>query len=204
MSTYFEIAEHQLQEIEDFYLSLGYTQSQAKVLSRSAFDSPVSGTAGLQYCKDWNFYSYCRGNLLDSYNSSWIIGSSWMHSGWSNSAGGGSWGSDSMSDSTVTASAAPISAVQPSIFSTAQTHDAPELQEMNPMSDTEVIFSANVNSASWSYVRNSVKRGRNIDASFVRAEEMINGLTLLYNRARQAMITQELTEISSATLNDKD
>ena len=174
MSTYFEIAEHQLQEIEDFYLSLGYTQSQAKVLSRSAFDSPVSGTAGLQYCKDWNFYSYCRGNLLDSYNSSWMIGSSWMHSGWSNSAGGGSWGSDSMSDSTVTASAAPISAVQPSIFSTAQTHDAPELQEMNPMSDTEVIFSANVNSASWSYVRNMVRLGNQIDPSFVRIEEMVN------------------------------
>ncbi len=59
-------------------------------------------------------------------------------------------------------------------FNTAETHTADELPEMDPMSDTEVIFSANVNSASWSYVRNSVKRGRSIDPSFVRAEELIS------------------------------
>ena len=50
MSTHFEIAKHQLQEIEDFYLTLGYTRSQAKALSRSAFDSSVSGIEGERYC----------------------------------------------------------------------------------------------------------------------------------------------------------
>ena len=34
------------------------------------------------------------------------------------------------------------------------------------------------------------------------ASEMIDKLSLLYNRARQAQITQEITEISSASLND--
>jgi F-type H+-transporting ATPase subunit gamma len=34
------------------------------------------------------------------------------------------------------------------------------------------------------------------------ADEMIGNLSLMYNRARQAQITQELTEISSASLND--
>jgi F-type H+-transporting ATPase subunit gamma len=34
------------------------------------------------------------------------------------------------------------------------------------------------------------------------ANEMIEKLSLLYNRARQAQITQEITEISSASLND--
>ena len=34
-----------------------------------------------------------------------------------------------------------------------------------------------------------------MDSATSNAEEMINGLTLLYNRARQGSITQELTEI---------
>ena len=34
-----------------------------------------------------------------------------------------------------------------------------------------------------------------VEAALRHAEEMINGLSLLYNRARQAMITQEITEV---------
>ena len=34
-----------------------------------------------------------------------------------------------------------------------------------------------------------------MDSATSNAEDMINGLTLLYNRARQGSITQELTEI---------
>ena len=78
--------------------------------------------------------------------------SHWIHNAWCNSMGADSWDSDSTSDSIVTSSSAPIASEQPATFSTAQTHDAPEVPEMNPMSDTEIIFSANVNSASWSYV----------------------------------------------------
>ena len=62
MSKHFEIAKNQLQEIENFYLALGYTQSQAKALSRSAFDSAVSGVEGVQYCDGLNFYSYSFGS----------------------------------------------------------------------------------------------------------------------------------------------
>ena len=173
MSTHFEIAKHQLQEIEDFYLTLGYTRSQAKALSRSAFDSSVSGIEGERYCENWDF-SYRLSSSFNLYNSSWMNGGGWMHGGWANSAGTGSWGSYSASDSVITSSAAPISPEQSATFSTAQTHDAPELPEMNPMSDTEVIFSANVNSVSWSYVRNVARLGKQIDPSFVRIEEMIN------------------------------
>ena len=173
MSTHFEIAKHQLQEIEDFYLTLGYTRSQAKALSRSAFDSSVSGIEGERYCENWDF-SYRLSSSFNLYNSSWMNGGGWMHGGWANSAGTGSWGSYSASDSVITSSTAPISPEQSATFSTVQTHDAPELPEMNPMSDTEVIFSANVNSVSWSYVRNVARLGKQIDPSFVRIEEMIN------------------------------
>ena len=34
-----------------------------------------------------------------------------------------------------------------------------------------------------------------MDSATKNADEMISGLTLKYNRARQAMITQEITEI---------
>ena len=182
MSTHFKIAKQQLQEIENFYLLLGYTKSQAKALSRSAFDSPVSGTNNSKYCKSWDFSyieSICSGSTDAGgawTDDSWInSGSGWMHGGWSNSAGG-SWGIDSASDNVALNSASPISEIPSAAFSTAQTHDAPELPEMNPMSDTEIIFSANVNNASWSYVRNMTRLDRKIDPSFVRIEEMINSV----------------------------
>lgn len=65
---------------------------------------------------------------------------------------------------------------------------------------TGLIYAAVVDS----FASEQAARRTAMESASDNAEEMINGLTLLYNRARQAMITQELTEISSATLNDKD
>ena len=63
---------------------------------------------------------------------------------------------------------------------------------------TGLIYAAVVDS----FASEQAARRTAMESASDNAEKMINGLSLLYNRARQAMITQELTEISSASLND--
>ncbi len=65
---------------------------------------------------------------------------------------------------------------------------------------TGLIFAAVVDS----FASEQAARRTAMESASDNAEEMINNLSLLYNRARQAMITQELTEISSASLNDSN
>ena len=63
---------------------------------------------------------------------------------------------------------------------------------------TGLIYAAVVDS----FASEQAARRTAMESASDNAEEMISNLSLLYNRARQAMITQELTEISSASLND--
>ena len=65
---------------------------------------------------------------------------------------------------------------------------------------TGLIYAAVVDS----FASEQAARRTAMESASDNAEEMINGLSLLYNRARQAMITQELTEISSAGLDDSN
>lgn len=51
-----------------------------------------------------------------------------------------------------------------------------------------------------SYASEQAARRTAMESATDNAGEMIDNLSLLYNRARQAQITQELTEISSATI----
>ena len=63
---------------------------------------------------------------------------------------------------------------------------------------TGLIYAAVVDS----FASEQAARRTAMENASDNAEEMIGNLSLLYNRARQNMITQELTEISSAALND--
>lgn len=62
-----------------------------------------------------------------------------------------------------------------------------------------LIYSAIVDS----YASEQAARRTAMESASDNAGEMIDQLSLLYNRARQAVITQELTEISSASLRDE-
>lgn len=62
-----------------------------------------------------------------------------------------------------------------------------------------LLYSAIVDS----YAAEQAARRTAMESASDNAAEMINQLSLLYNRARQAVITQELTEISSASLRDE-
>lgn len=59
-----------------------------------------------------------------------------------------------------------------------------------------MLYSAVVDS----YASEQAARRTAMESATDNAGEMIDNLSLLYNRARQAQITQELTEISSATI----
>ena len=61
-----------------------------------------------------------------------------------------------------------------------------------------LLYSAIVDS----FASEQAARRAAMESASDNADEMIGNLSLMYNRARQAQITQELTEISSATLND--
>ena len=60
---YVEMCKQQYEEMFDFYLSLGYTEKQAKRLSSSCFgaDIEVSEKSGI-YRADWSFYRRMRRN----------------------------------------------------------------------------------------------------------------------------------------------
>lgn len=61
-----------------------------------------------------------------------------------------------------------------------------------------LLYSAIVDS----FASEQAARRAAMESASDNADEMIENLSLMYNRARQAQITQELTEISSASLND--
>lgn len=61
-----------------------------------------------------------------------------------------------------------------------------------------MVYSAIIDS----YASEQAARRTAMESASDNAEEMIDNLSLLYNRARQAQITQEITEISSASLSD--
>ena len=61
-----------------------------------------------------------------------------------------------------------------------------------------MLYSAIVDS----FASEQAARRTAMESASDNAAEMIENLSLLYNRARQAQITQEITEISSASLND--
>lgn len=60
-----------------------------------------------------------------------------------------------------------------------------------------MLYSAIVDS----YASEQAARRTAMESASDNASEMIDNLSLLYNRARQAQITQEITEISSASIN---
>ena len=61
-----------------------------------------------------------------------------------------------------------------------------------------LLYSAIVDS----FASEQAARRSAMESASDNADEMIANLSLMYNRARQAQITQEITEISSATLNE--
>ena len=59
-------------------------------------------------------------------------------------------------------------------FNTAETEAPKENEKSSPLDETQLIFSANVNTASWQYVNEKISRRQPVSPDFVRIEEIIN------------------------------
>ncbi|MBQ7265957.1 MAG: von Willebrand factor type A domain-containing protein [Firmicutes bacterium] len=177
----------QYDEMKSFYESLGYSKAQSERLSKNVFQYEIRVSEKEPYNESWEFYvrrDYGREEEV-------MPGAGGFFSGVKNMFGGAPVMAASksmamplmkasmvMDDSMVMedAMAAPLPSMPAPEFNTAKTHVSPEIPQVNTQNESAVIFSANVNNASWSYVRNSIKRGRRIDPSFVRVEEIISDL----------------------------
>lgn len=176
---YVEMCKQQYEEMFDFYLSLGYTEKQAKRLSSSCFgaDIEVSEKSGI-YRADWSFYRRMRRN--DDKTNRGFFGIRSMSKS-SRCAEGAVCMDEPLEDmcAPMPVMAAPMmnmkmaEPAEPE-FNTAETNNAPEIEEAGPLDRPQMIFSANVNTASWCYLRDKIKQCQRIDKSFVRIEEIIN------------------------------
>ena len=191
--------QEQYDEMFSFYKKLGYSENQCKKLSESCFGAKIVVSSKERYAEDWEFNrTYLRKPVEDFVQPLYSAAATFMGG---RSMAKSSMPNDSARCMSARAPApvgcpAPVedcavacsepedgayhdvislfNSVKAPEFNTAQTHKAPEIEESTPLDRPQMIFSANVNTASWSYIRNRVLLNRNIDGDFVRIEEIIN------------------------------
>lgn len=188
-----EMCKQQYEEMFDFYLSLGYSEKQAEKLCSSCFGAEiVVPESGVYYRADWSFYRKRRQQPFREQSGfiNSLFGKMSRSSAKNKNA---SFSRSVMVEDACAAMpmmeaqvmAAPLPAMpelqclrempeEAPDFNTAETSNAAEIEESGPLDKPQMIFSANVNSASWSYIRDRVAQSGKIDKSFVRIEEIIN------------------------------
>lgn len=184
---YYAVSKKQYNDMKEFYSKLGYTDKQIKQLTEKCFGAEIRVEKNASYVYNWSFRRrteyekslfessrmlFCRNSAparMTNYYGSMPMAEC-----------------DAMEDGAVMGMAAPVGGAVPTQrsmainssvapeFNTAETHDLPENEVHSPIDKPQLIFSANVNTASWSYLRSKIVRNMPIDKSFVRIEEIIN------------------------------
>ncbi len=183
---YYEIAPKQLEEIRQFYKKLGYSDRQIKRLISRCFGAEIRSAQNMIYRDTWTFYRQqeYRKNPIEAIGSG-RFGAPLMRSATPMMSGAVPEVMEDAVCAPMMSCAAPSMgmALQESAvpsfpqqveFNTAETNDVPENEEQTPLDAPQAIFSANVNTASWSYLRMKISRSHPIDKSFVRIEEILN------------------------------
>lgn len=194
---YISMNKEQYDEMYNFYIKLGYSEKQAKKLSSSCFGAEIKVNEDAFYKSDWTFW-----RTLDAPDEPrGLRGAIGAMFGGARSKSAPPVGAvyEEMADASapVHMKCAPMpmmnmSAAMPMMggampggmsvgmpmpqeqFNSAETHNANEIEEESTLDRPQMIFSANVNTASWSYIRDKVSRHERIDKSFVRIEEILN------------------------------
>lgn len=198
---YYEMSKEQFEEIRQFYITLGYTGQQADKLSKNCFGAEVKVSAREGYHEGWTFYR----NIERTWNP--VFSSKNTRA--KGAAGGAMMGmamcagmpapmvEDSMPAPLMRAVECEEVCAEPSVVplqpDTAETHDVPENEAHSPLDNSQLIFSANVNTASWTYLRNKISHHDRLDPSFVRIEEILNS----YNYDLPAPPKDELFSVSA-------
>ena len=200
---YYKMCKKQFEEMKEFYLGIGYSEKQADKLCSSCFGADIVVDDDIVYSKNWVFRRTMKPRPIpegggffggkkgarNSYPGGMVLEEARMMSPLPPSMAGGP-PVMSAAPMPMAADAFQVTAAVPSFtlenlseasiptdepeWNTAETHNAPEVEEESTLDRPQIIFSANVNTASWSYLRGKIARNKVIDKDFVRIEEIIN------------------------------
>ena len=198
---YYLISGRQAALLRDFYLGLGYNEEQTRRLCSECFGAEIM-TDKNERMRSVNWTPPRRtkgGNSSDGGIFSRMFGgmtsafSSKRSAGRTRAKSSAAMFDDGLGDGYAEARCAPMMAgamapvmaeaeagmpmpmpqAEPE-FNTAETEAPKENERTSPLDESQLIFSANVNTASWGYVSERLSTGKEVDPDFVRIEEIIN------------------------------
>ncbi len=195
--------EQQFAQLCGFYSTLGYSGEQVKKLSENCFGYKVKVGEEERYSPEWSFYPRHEPSEFAPPGGGMgaVMASAAMMGGMMK---GAAMSQPMMGMAMMDMAEAPApmprmknAAPAPSEFSTAETKNPKENEPQSPMDSPAAIFSANVNTGSWSYLRNMISVGRKIDTSFVRIEEILNSYPYKLDPPENGALFRVSTEYSS-------
>ena len=201
---YIPISEKQYEELYAFYEKLGLSEEQCRALSDQCFGFEVIVEKEAQYVDDWELpvrsvRSYmseasARGRMMGAPGAAMGRAMPMMKM--------------AVSDACMPmAEACPPMMGMPAVemmeecrepepeFNSAETHHAEEIENATPLDRPQIIFSANVNTASWAYVRNRVMLGNRVEPDFVRVEEIINSYPYKLKKPKDGSLFRVSTQM---------
>ena len=191
---YYQMNEKQFEEMKTFYKTLGYSDEHTEQLCRSCFGADIDVVPDIAYSESWRFsLRYRRDRTEDERAVGGLKGFFQNMAASRNAKASSLRRSSEPSDGMMAAAACPpmedmcvpmevaaecmpeplMRAEEPE-FNTVETNAKPENEINSPLDKAQLIFSANVNTASWTYLRSRINRRRSIDSDLVRIEEIVN------------------------------
>lgn len=168
----YKVNKHQYEEIFDFYVALGLTEDICKKLCNNVFGHSVVPDNSTEYSDLWEFdWTYSTPSYTGSYSRGCYNSSSGYTS--TNSSYGGYYNASYGYAYTPTVDVSSGLPERNHNFSS-DAKTSSEITESVALEKPQEFFAANVNRASWAYVRNRVKNKEFIDERIVRVEEIIN------------------------------
>ena len=186
---YYLMCEKQFEEMKSFYQKLGFTNRQVKRLCAKCFGAEIRTSKNASYNDDWRFFRQI--------DRSAFVNNEPLEDGRMSAPGAGAaapmMARAAMPTGMMGAAFSQASAMRGAMgmmgmpgmmgmnaqagaaqFNTAETRTAPENEQHSPLDQSQIFFSANVNTASWDHLRSRIMRSSNVDRDFVRIEEIIN------------------------------
>jgi len=183
---YYEMSEQQFNEMKEFYTKLGFNEEQVKKLTKSCFGAEIRTSKNAPYSYDWSFYPHrdipsepsgrLRSKSMPMMRNMISAAPPFASGAAAPQRAFNSYAKCAMAEEAACADSFAFAdgAAEEPEFNTAETRLTKENEEYSPLDKPQLIFSANVNTASWTYIRSRVVRSRTIDPHFVRIEELIN------------------------------
>ena len=211
---YYQMNEKQFEEMKTFYKTLGYSDEHTEQLCRSCFGADIDVVPDIAYSESWRFsLRYRRDRTEDERAVGGLKGFFQNMAASRNAKASSLRRSSEPSDGMMAAAACPpmedmcvpmevaaecmpeplMRAEEPE-FNTVETNAKPENEINSPLDKAQLIFSANVNTASWTYLRSRINRRRSIDKDLVRTEEIVNSYSYKLDTPKDGSLFSVSTE----------